>query len=373
MAGVLVKVPDLLRAWPWQRHLGEHYDEVKAQSVEWFVGFGAFDAKSQDAFDRCEFDTPLAKLAMLSYRFGDLARCRTGADLIMLFYAFDEYTNVADEVVTRELADMVMDGLRNPDKPRPADECLLGEMARQFWSTGREYSSAMAERHLLETMQLYVDAVVQQSADWATDRLRTIDDYLAVRRHTSGCLPSFALAEMELDVPEDVYRHPLLERMRDCGAYLIIASNDLYSYPVERARGHALHNLVTTVMYQLDLAPQAAVDWIGNWSDGIAAEFLECRANLPSWGPEIDEQIHRYVDGIASWVRGADDWSFESQRYFGVAGEEVRRTREIYMLPRVERDGAGSAALREGVVDAERLAVAAMQIRRDLALGTSPE
>ena len=48
-----------------------------------------------------------------------------------LFYAFDEYTDVEDEVVTREMADMVMDGLRNPEKPRPEGECFLGEMARQ--------------------------------------------------------------------------------------------------------------------------------------------------------------------------------------------------------------------------------------------------
>lgn len=35
---------------------------------------------------------------------------------------------------------------------------------------------------------------------------------------------------------------------------------DLYSYPIERARGHALHNLVTTAMHQLDLTPQGAAD-----------------------------------------------------------------------------------------------------------------
>lgn len=48
-----------------------------------------------------------------------------------LFYAFDEYTDVEDEGATREMADIVMDGLRNPTKSRPEDECFLGEMARQ--------------------------------------------------------------------------------------------------------------------------------------------------------------------------------------------------------------------------------------------------
>ena len=55
MAGELVKVPDLLRAWSWQRHLNKNHDEAKAASLEWFASFKAFDAKSQDAFDRCDF------------------------------------------------------------------------------------------------------------------------------------------------------------------------------------------------------------------------------------------------------------------------------------------------------------------------------
>lgn len=83
----------------------------------------------------------------------------------------------------------------------------------------------MASGHLLSTMQLYVDAVVQQSSDRVHDRLRSIDGYWAVRRHSSGCYPSFALMELELDIPEEIYRHPLLDRMRDCALYLICAGN----------------------------------------------------------------------------------------------------------------------------------------------------
>jgi hypothetical protein len=83
----------------------------------------------------------------------------------------------------------------------------------------------MAERHLIETMQLYVDGVVQQSEDRTHDRIRSIEGYWAVRRHTSGCLPTFALIELELDFPEEVYTHPLLEILRDCAFYSISTGN----------------------------------------------------------------------------------------------------------------------------------------------------
>ena len=51
---------------------------------------------------------------------------------MLLFFAFDEYTDVADEAAIRKMAEIIMDGLRNPDNPRPVDECFLGEMARQL-------------------------------------------------------------------------------------------------------------------------------------------------------------------------------------------------------------------------------------------------
>ncbi|KAK3356324.1 hypothetical protein B0T25DRAFT_516018 [Lasiosphaeria hispida] len=174
---------------------------------------------------------------MLAYRYGNLARCRTSTDLMTLFYAFDEYTDVEDELVMREMADILMDGMRNLDKVRPQGECFLGEMARHYW---------------------------------------------VIRHHTSGCLPSFTLVELELDIAEEIHYRPLPERMRDCALYLISA---------ERARGHTLQNLVTVVMYQMDLGTQEAADWIGDWSDGVAHDFVTYWASLPSWGPEVNHQV----------------------------------------------------------------------------------
>ena len=65
MTGELVKVPDLLRAWPWERHLNKNYDAAKAASLKWFTSFKAFDDKSQDAFDRCDFGTDAGSCALL--------------------------------------------------------------------------------------------------------------------------------------------------------------------------------------------------------------------------------------------------------------------------------------------------------------------
>jgi len=57
---------------------------------------------------------------------------RLGCDLMNLFYVFDEYTDIADGEGASKIRDTVMDAMRNPHKPRPEGELLVGEMAREF-------------------------------------------------------------------------------------------------------------------------------------------------------------------------------------------------------------------------------------------------
>ncbi|KAM7203255.1 terpenoid synthase [Rhypophila sp. PSN 637] len=352
MAGQTVKLPNFIRSWPWPRQFNPHYEDVKRAGREWMASFEFFDSKSQDAFDRCDF-----------------ARLRTANDYVLTVYVLDEYSDFEGAEVSGELGDLLMDGLKNPDKPRPEGEFLLGEMARQWWALGRQTSTPMAERHLFETMQLYVDAVVQQSADRNDNRLRSFEDYVQLRRHSSGIYPTFVMCELDLDFPEDVYQHPLLERMRDIACDNVLAINDIYSYRVERARGHALHNMVTIVMAEQNLGPQEAINYIDAWNQGLLEEMLRCRKSLPSWGPEIDRQVQRYAEDLCIWIRGHDDWSFEGQRYFGTKGAWMQKHREIYMPGLVEFEEANSMTKhrrQDDDRDAEQYGIAALQIRRDL-------
>jgi hypothetical protein len=41
----------------------------------------------------------------------------------------DEYTDNENEAGTKEMADIVLDALRNPHKIRPEGECIIGEIA----------------------------------------------------------------------------------------------------------------------------------------------------------------------------------------------------------------------------------------------------
>ncbi|KAI0294470.1 hypothetical protein B0F90DRAFT_1757050 [Multifurca ochricompacta] len=62
---------------------------------------------------------------------------------------------------------------------------------------------------------------------------------------------------------------------------------------------------------------------------------------IPKFGEPVDEQLVQYSDGLGNWVRANDQWSFESERYFGKKGAEFRRTRRVRLLPKRCSDEVG--------------------------------
>ncbi|KAI0331584.1 hypothetical protein GY45DRAFT_610786 [Cubamyces sp. BRFM 1775] len=60
---ILLRLPDTLHTWPWQRRINPHYATVSAAvSVEWIESFRVFSPKVQGAFNMCNFGL-LASLA----------------------------------------------------------------------------------------------------------------------------------------------------------------------------------------------------------------------------------------------------------------------------------------------------------------------
>lgn len=79
--------------------------------------------------------------------------------------------------------------------------------------------------HFIEEWDVYTAAVVREADDRTKRVYRTFEDYLAIRRYSSGCLPSFALCEFGLSLPEEAYHHPIMDELREEATYLIAIGN----------------------------------------------------------------------------------------------------------------------------------------------------
>ncbi|KAI0784430.1 terpenoid synthase [Abortiporus biennis] len=327
---VVFHIPDTLRNWPWPRSINPFYEECKKESEEWCEAFEAFSPKAQKAFNLCNFNL----LASLGYPLLNKDGCRIACDLMNLFFVIDEHSDVADNDTVRCQMDCVMDALRNPHKPRPDGEGIGGEVTRSFWMNAIRTIMPNVQKRFIDAFQLYTDSVVQQAVDRNAHHIRDIKSYFEVRRDTIGAKPSFAIIEVNLNLPNKVMDHPVIKELTNLCIDMICIGNDLYSYNVEQSRGDEGHNLVTIVMQQLGLDIHDALRWISHLHDEIAAKFLEAWNHIPVYSGPLDFEVRRYTEGLGNWVRANDQWSFESERYFGKQGLVIQKNREVVLLPK---------------------------------------
>ncbi|KAI0291779.1 terpenoid synthase [Multifurca ochricompacta] len=324
-------IPNVLENWKWPRRINPHYLEVKAESAAWVRSFGAFSPRAQAAYDRCDFGL----LAFLAYPFLDKARLRTTCDLMAVFFLFDEYSDVADEDEVQEMVNIIMDALRNPHTPRPEGEWIIGEVTRQFWEMGIKTASPQSQKRFIETFGSYMQTVVQQAADRTNKYIPTIEEYFEIRRDNVGTKPSFAIIELEMDLPDEAVNHPTIQELSVLATDMIFLDNDIASYNVEQARGDDNYNIITIVMHQNKTDVRGAMNWVYECHKELEEKFMDIYENkIPKFGEPVDEQLAQYVDGIGNWVRANDQWGFENERYFGKKGLEIQRTRWVTLLPK---------------------------------------
>ena len=91
--------------------------------------------------------------------------------------------------------------------------------------------------------------------------------------------------------------------------------------------------MIAIMMHNHGMTLQEAVDFVGDLCEKSLDRFNEDRVRLPSWGPEIDAQVQLYVQGQADWIVATLHWSFDSERYFGKKGLEVKKSRIVESAP----------------------------------------
>ena len=82
-----------------------------------------------------------------------------------------------------------------------------------------------------------------------------------------------------------------------------------------------------------------ALNWLEKYNDEVLTKFQTQRRMLPSWDPDMNRVVNEYVERLGYWIRGHDQWSFESRRYFGAKGPEIQECRLVTLLPKVMKPG----------------------------------
>jgi hypothetical protein len=88
------------------------------------------------------------------------------------------------------------------------------------------------QRRFLQTFERYLDSVGDQARDRDHQHIRSVEEYLPSRRENIGAFPSFAMAERDMDIPDDVMNGKELQNLQIWACELILLSNvsNLYTF-----------------------------------------------------------------------------------------------------------------------------------------------
>lgn len=84
---------------------------------------------------------------------------------------------------------------------------------------------------------------------------------------------------------------------------LPVRLQDIFSYNVEQSRGDT-HNMIVILMTYHAYDLQSAVDYVGELCSQTIDSFCDNKGKIPSWGPEVDTMVSRYVQGLQDWIVG---------------------------------------------------------------------
>jgi hypothetical protein len=79
--------------------------------------------------------------------------------------------------------------------------------------------------HFLDSFKDYLNSIVDQANDRDSSAIKSIETYFINRRQNIGARPSFAVGELRLNIPDEIFYHPLLKELEYCITDLLILDN----------------------------------------------------------------------------------------------------------------------------------------------------
>ena len=87
------------------------------------------------------------------------------------------------------------------------------------------YSVSSSATRLRLSLEEYIEAVVIEAQDRERGHIRSISDYLALRRGSAGPKPSFYFYLLPVNISDDVLAHPTVTKMLEDAMDLICLGN----------------------------------------------------------------------------------------------------------------------------------------------------
>lgn len=238
--------------------------------------------------------------ASLCYPSADLAQLRLAADFLSLLVYEQEREDGCSDENENEIFDLISDRLSRVAYKCPAWYMRFHRSMRAYHDTRRRLRSL--DSTCIPDLETYID----------------------LRRDASGLRMVFHLIEYAggLDLPERASSHPVLKQLIDKACDIIAWSEDAISCAKGMTPSSRL-NLVTVLMKDRNCSFGSALAHVGTLVKQSSDAFLAAERQFAACAV-MNDDTRRYVRGLRDCISGSVNWLYETERYLGTKGNEVR-------------------------------------------------
>ncbi|KAJ1299261.1 hypothetical protein OPQ81_002698, partial [Rhizoctonia solani] len=255
-------------------------------------------------------------------------------DFMLWLFAFDDMADLGDFKIEglKRAVDITMNVLRKPNGVQP--KLKIAATLHSFVDRMRQNGNPQAIRHFADATEKYTRAIMREMVDKHSGYVQTLEEYREYRQDTSGVKLCLAMLEYahKINITDELLKDPIVSELSLAANEILTWANDIFSFPNEQARGHT-HNLVFILMWHNQIGVQDAVDHANKLIESRLQDYLKAKANLPSFGPDLDGELTRYVQGVEYCIQACIDWSFLTIRYFGSNVTKVKATGVVELAP----------------------------------------
>jgi len=299
----------------------------------WFVNLGVYDEERQEAFlSLGRFDI----YGGTGFSDADLEHLETCMAFFLWAFSFDDLSDEGELQSKPERVqvgvDISMDVLNNPDAPPP--QLKYAVMLHDIWRRMRAIATSGACNRFYRAFDRWTKAQVEQARLRSDSIIPSVEEFILLRRYTIGAEMVEALIEFSLDIkiPEWVWDDPVLVGISRAVIDILTWPNDLISFNKEQA-DNDYQNLVVCIMLQHNIDVQGAVDIATKMIAQRVADYVDLKRRLPSFGPDIDGELARYLKALEHFTQGTVAWYYASPRYFRGAPPSDRHNLIIPLYP----------------------------------------
>ncbi|WP_280405650.1 terpene synthase family protein [Nocardia brasiliensis] len=313
---------DILFNIPFELSVSSDMEAARKHNAEWIKEYSLVTTpESRSWYD--EWDMP--KLAAYIYPYAQGEDLDLGCDTMAFFFIFDDQfdgplgrhpSHVG--AVCSNLIEAVHDAV--PARSKAGNPC---ERAfADLWRRSQHDSDHGWRARASHWWEYYFASYAHEALNRCKGTPVPMERFLQVRRGMAATDLSISIGERvsRVAVSPVAFHSPQLRIMRQIAADIPFMCNDVFSVEKEAARGD-LDNMVLVIEHESNVSRAAAVEEIARKVDTECRRFIALAQEVPDMCTRLDltqgEQasIQKYVDIMAAWIRGFQEWQSETHRY----------------------------------------------------------